>query len=402
MRISTSMAFESGAAGIAKQQYDLIKTQQQLASGRRVMTASDDPIAAARIVDVASSQALNARYLANQTAARNDISITESHLGQATNILQDIRTLLIQAGDGAYGDRERADVAREIEVRSEELLALANSRDASGRYAFSGFQENTPAFKLTGAGVLFQGDEGRREVQVANGRTLNTSLSAAEVFDRVRTGNGVFTSGAAATNTGAAMISLGQVADAQALDGHTYSLVFHVNAGATTYDILDITASTTVSAGVAYVPGASIVVAGMQSDVSGPPSEGDSFALTPSPMKNIFNAINDAVALLRGGAGSAAPRAKLAMGIAGIMAHVDRTLDQVSQARTEAGVALGDLDRLESATSGLDIGYEQQMSQLRDLDYTKAVSELLRQQTAVEASQKAFARVMGRSLFDLL
>ena len=402
MRMSTSMAFENGAAGIAKQQYELLKTQQQMASGRRVNSASDDPIAAAHIIDVTSAQELNKRYLANQTSARNDISITESNLGQANSILQDIRTLLVQAGDGSYGDRERADVAKEIEVRAEELLALANSKDANGRYVFSGFQENIPAFRQTAAGVVFQGDQGRREVQVANGRTLGTSVSAADIFDRVRTGNGVFTTAAAAGNTGSAMIGLGQVSNATALDGHSYSLVFHVAAGVTTYDIVDDTAATTVSAGNAYVSGSSIGVAGMEADVSGPPADGDQFTLSPSGMRNVFDGLRDAVNLLRTGAGAAAPRAKLAMGVAETMAHVDRTLDQVSQARTEAGVALGDLDRLESATSGLDIGYEQQMSQLRDLDYTKAVSEMLRQQTALQASQQSFGKVLGRSLFDYL
>ena len=402
MRMSTSMAFDTGASGIAKQQYELLKTQQQMASGRRVNSASDDPIAAARIVDVESAQGLNQRYLSNQVSARNDISVTESNLGQATSILQDIRTLLVQAGDGAYGDHDRADVAKEIEVRKNELMALANSKDANGRYVFSGFQESTPAFAQTGAGVVFQGDEGRRSVQVANGRTVNTSLSAAAVFDRVPTGNGVFTTGAPAANTGSAMISVGQVANATALDGHSYSLSFHVAAGVTTYDVLDNTASTTVSAGNAYVDGASITVAGMQADVSGVPADGDRFTLAPSTNRNIFDGINAAVLLLRAGAGTAAPRAQLGMGLAESLSHVDRTLDQVSQARTETGVALSDLDQLESAATGLDTGYQQQMSQLRDLDYTKAVSDLMRQQTSLQASQQAFAKVMGHSLFDYL
>lgn len=402
MRMSTSMAFETGGAGIAKQQYELLQTQQQMASGRRINTASDDPIAAARIVDIESAQGLNQRYLANQTSARNDISVTESNLGQATSILQDIRTLLVQAGDGAYGDQDRADVAKEIEVRKNELMALANSKDANGRYVFSGFQENTPAFVQTAAGVVFQGDEGRRSVQVANGRTLNTSLSASGVFDRVPTGNGVFTTAAPVANTGSAMISVGTVANAPALDGHSYSLSFHVAAGVTTYDILDNTASTTVSAGNAYMDGASITVAGMQAEVSGAPANADQFTLAPSTNQNIFDGINAAVARLRTSAGTAAPRAQLGMGLAEALAHVDRTLDQVSQARTETGVALSDLDQLESSATGLDTGYQQQMSQLRDLDYTKAVSDLMRQQTSLQASQQAFAKVMGHSLFDYL
>jgi flagellar hook-associated protein 3 FlgL len=402
MRISTSMAFETGAAGIADQQYLLLQTQQQMASGRRITTASDDPIAAARVVDITSAQNLNTQYRANQTSARNEIAITESNLGQANDILQDIRTLLIQAGDGAYGDQNRADVANEIEVRTKDLLALANSKDASGRYLFGGFQENSPPFVVTGAGTVFQGDNGRREVQVANGRTVATTLSGSSVFHRVATGNGVFVATATAANTGWAMIGLGQVANASALDGHTYSLAFHVAAGVTTYDINDDTLATTVSAAQPYVPGASVTIAGMQVDVNGAPADGDSFGLAPSSTLNIFDGLRDAVQVLRTSAPTAAVRAKLGMGLATGMSHVDRTLDQVSRARTEAGVALSDLDSLDAANSGLNTGYEQQLSQLRDLDYTKAVSDLMRQQIGVEASQKAFAKVMGRSLFDYL
>ena len=168
------------------------------------------------------------------------------------------------------------------------------------------------------------------------------------------------------------------------------------------HDVLDSTAGTVVSAGNAFVPDATVTVAGMQAKVGGVPADGDSFTLAPSGIKNIFDGLNDAVALLKTPANGAPARARLGMGLADIMAHVDRTLDQTSRARTEAGVALGDLDRIEAAASGLDIGYAQELSQLQDLDYTKAVSELLKQQTAVEAAQKAFAKVMGRSLFDLI
>jgi flagellar hook-associated protein 3 FlgL len=402
MRISTGMAFDSGVAGILNQQNSVIKTQEQLSSGLRVNSAADDPIAAANIVNIESSKALNQQYLANQTTARNDISTTESNLGQATNILQGIRSLLVQAGDGGYSDQDRADLATQIQAQSQALLSLVNSKDSNGHYVFSGFQENTPAFVQTATGYVFQGDSGNRQVQVSSGTNVTTSLSASNVFDRVPTGNGVFATGAPATNAGSALIDGGQVANAQALDGHSYSLSFHVAAGVTTYDVIDDTASATVSSGNAYVDGAAISVAGMQADVSGAPADGDKFTLTPSTNRNIFDGINDAIKLLRTSAATAAPRAQLGMGMAAAMAHVDRTLDQVSQARTETGVALSNLDQLGSAANAQDTGYQQQLSQIRDVDYTKAVSDLVRNQTSLQASQQAFAKVMGHSLFDYL
>lgn len=402
MRISTSLTFEFGTEAITRQQSEMLKTQQQLATGRRMVSASDDPVAAARSVELSSTIARNDRYIAGQTDARNSLALTEGTLGSVSDTLQDVRMLLVQAGNAAFSDSDRAYLAVELRNRSAQLLALANARDADGRYLFAGYRDSESPFTATASGVVYQGDEGRRELPVADGRSLVVSANGAEVFDRVAGGNGVFSTAAGAVNTGTGIITVGQVDNPALLDGHAYELVFRVTGGVTTFDVLDTTAGLTVSSGNAYTSGAAISVAGMQAQVEGAPADADRFTLSPSQKTSVFTMIAEAVDLLESAVSAPAARARLSTGLSRSLANMDRALDSVMLARTEAGSGLAELDRQQTAASGVDLVYRKELSELQDLDYTKAITELTRRQTQLEAAQKAFVHVTGRSLFDIL
>ncbi len=402
MRVSTSMAFELGVTTINRQQAELLKTQQQLSTGRRVVSAADDPAAAARAVEVSSGAARNTRYMANQDAARTSLTQVESTLGQFSDALQDVRALLIQAGNGAYSDLERANIAADLTSRSDYLMSLANARDANGAYIFAGFQEGVPAFAKSAAGIAFQGDQGARQLQVSDGRSLQVGASGADIFERVRTGNGIFETAGQAINLGSAVIEGGQVIDANLLNGHAYQIVFHVNLGVTTYDVNDTTLGSTVTSGNAYTPDGLVTIAGMQTQINGMPADGDGFTITPSVMKSVFSTIASAVKALQKPAGAPAARAQQQMGISNAVAGIDRAMDSTSLARSNAGAGLRELDSLKSLADGRDLQYQTELSDLLDVDYTKAISDLTRLQTMSQATQKAFVNMVGKNLFDLL
>jgi len=401
-RVSTGQAFDNASAAILRQQADLLKTQQQLSTGRRITTPADDPVGASRALEVSSGKARNDQYLSNQTAARNGLSFAESTLGSVTDELQQIRSLMVAAGDGTYGDAERRSIATELRSRREHLLGLANTRDADGRYIFSGYQENVRPFIETASGVSYQGDTGQRSVQVSSSRQIPVSQNGSAIFMRLATGNGVFATAAAAANTGGGIISLGSVSDASALDGRRYEIVFGGGSPATTYDIVDVANASTVSAGNPYQSGTAITIAGMSAEISGAPESGDRFSLAPSTRTGLFDVLGDAIRTLETPVTSPARRAELAMSIASGLAQTDAGLESVMLARTEAGTGLSELDQLDSAAQSADLRFQQELSDLRDVDLARAISDLMQQQTQMEAAQKAFVRVMGRSLFDLI
>lgn len=182
MRISTQHLFENGGASIGELQSSMIKTQQQIASGRRVLTPSDDPIASARALEVTQSQSLNTQYATNRTYAKNALGELDGILGEVTELLQNVKSSVVSADNVLYSDSERAVIATDLQARFDQLLGLANSRDPQGNYVFSGFQTSTPAFVKTATGASYQGDAGQRLLQVDSSRQLAVSSPGQAVF----------------------------------------------------------------------------------------------------------------------------------------------------------------------------------------------------------------------------
>lgn len=183
MRISTNTLYEQGVARISEVQSGLAKTQQQLATGRRILTPADDPIAAARALEVTQSQAVNAQFAINRQTAVGSLNAVENTLTGVTSMLQDARVIAINAGNATLTDEERGYLATELRGRFDELLALANTTDGTGNYLFSGYQVTTQPFVQTLPGVVqYMADQGQRQLQVDSARQMAISDSGQRVF----------------------------------------------------------------------------------------------------------------------------------------------------------------------------------------------------------------------------
>src|SRR6185369_13890271 len=111
MRVSTSWIYSVGASDLSRKQAEMLRTQQQLASGRRVLVPSDDPIAASAALGVEQARALNEQYGRNQGFAQDTLRLAESTLAQAGEALQDVRELAIAAGNDTLSAADRASLA---------------------------------------------------------------------------------------------------------------------------------------------------------------------------------------------------------------------------------------------------------------------------------------------------
>lgn len=399
MRVSTNTLYGAVASAIAQRQAEMEKTGQRITSGQRIITPSDDPLGAARLVALDSTKAINDRLSLNQTAAKNALSQTESVLGTVGDTYTDIRSLLVEAGNGALSDSDRLSLATEIAARRDQLLGLANTQGANGRYLFAGFRETQRPFVSDGTSITYQGDDNRRSVQVAASRSMEVSADGASVFGRIPTGNGVFEANAAATNTGKGVVGAGTVVDATALDGQSYSVVF--GAGGSTYDIVDAAGKAIVS-GKPYTSGAPITVAGMQVSVTGTPAAGDKFSLSPSTTRSVFDTLDGIISQLKKPTNTDTARQQLSAVLSAGIAQIDNASEKASLARAESGSALKELDTLDAATSARDLELQKQISELRDVDYTKAISDLSQRQTVLSAAQQSYAKIVGKTLFDYL
>lgn len=399
MRISSSTLFDSNVTLLGQQQTRLLQTKQQVASGRRILTAADDPVAAARALEINQSDAMNTQYAANRTAARHTLSLAESNLQSATSLLQDVRTAVVNAGNGALNNSDRKTIATELSGRLQELIGLANSTDGAGNYLFAGFQSKTQPFVATPTGIGYFGDDGQHNVQVSATRQIASSDSGADVFMRVKNGNGTFITQAAAANTGTGVVSSGAVTNPAALvAGNSYSISFSLVAGVMNYTVTGAPVALAVPVTGAYVSGQTISFDGIQLDIQGTPAVTDTFTVTPSANESVFKTISDLINALNAPVAGANLTNSLNRGLN----NLDNALNNVLTTRSSLGLRLNEIDALQTAGEDLGMQFKQSLSALQDVDYNKAISDLTQQQMSLQAAQKSFIKIAELSLFSYL
>ena len=402
MPTTTQLLSQNGLAPLNEQDAALLQTQQEIATGRRIVTPSDDPVAAAQALAVSAADGRTKQYATNRTYAVNAVSLQESVLANIGGLVQDLQTAAVSAGNASWGDSERQFLATELRGRLQQLVGMANTVDADGQAIFSGYEGRRTPFATVAGHVQYLGDSGSRALQVAEGRQMAVTVSGQTVFETIRNGNGKFATSAAAGNTGTGVVSIGAVTDLTALTGDSYQINFSVAAGVTSYDVVDTTTGTTLSSGNPYTSGDSILFDGVQFEISGSPANGDTFSVAPSSNQSLFRTLEDFIAALEtplvGASGQAQFRNQLNVAQAGL----GNALDNVLSVRATAGGRLNELDSLENAGSDLRLQYQATLSQLQDTDYNEAVSRLSRQQVSLQAAQQTFTKVAGLSLFNYL
>ncbi len=166
MRISTAGLHAAALNQMMTKSAALVKTQNQIASGSRILTPADDPIGAAQALEIDRALAESSQHEKNTTAATNRLSLEEQTLTDATSLLQRIRDL-VRARPTARRSTTaaRRSIMSEVQVRFADLVDLANRKDTNGEYLFSGYSTQTRPFSLSGNSVSYMGDDGVRMLQ---------------------------------------------------------------------------------------------------------------------------------------------------------------------------------------------------------------------------------------------
>jgi flagellar hook-associated protein 3 FlgL len=176
-----------------------------------------------------------------------------------------------------------------------------------------------------------------------------------------------------------------------------------VAGGATTYNIVDTTTGNPVGAvNAPFTSGQSISFDGLQFNVTGAPGDGDTFTVKPSSNQSVFTTLSNLIDTLSKPADTPAAKAALSNGLADGLTNIDNALDNVLTVRASVGARLQQIDSLDDIGSDRDLQYSSTLSDLQDLDYTKAISQLSQQQVTLQAAQQSFVKITGLSLFNFL
>ncbi len=431
MRISTSMIYDSGVASMQKKSSDVLRVQQQVASGRRMLSPADDPVAAAQALEVTQARSMNTQFMDNQGSAKDALSLSSSQLQSAGNLIQSVRSLAVQLGNPALSRSDRSSVAMDLRQNFDQLLGLANQTDASGNYLYSGFRGNTQPFSGSlDAGVVYDGDDGQRLVQVSTGRQLAISDSGRDIFMSANDVANPFAVDEDARNKGTGTISAPTVTDAAKWNapgnGKNFSIKFAYDGSAvpplTTYDVVDDKGSSvltnsasalTASGGAytgfrypaVYTAGAAINLKsilpgldyGASVTISGTPANGDTFTLRPTAPVSVFSTIGDLVKAAEGNSSTV-----LGAQVKSALSNLDSTQDTILRVSASIGARLSELSTLKSTAGQVDLAYTATLSNLQEVDYAKAITELNQNQLNLQAAQQSFQKISGLSLFNYL
>lgn len=396
MRISTAYFHDQSAASITQRQSEVAETQARLASGKRISTAADDPVGAARASRARSGLAQTGRWMDAQDAARTSLTITESTLGSIYDSVLSARDTVIAAGSPSLSDSDRRTMATQLRQVLDQVVGLANTTEGDGTFLFAGFDNRAAPFVKTGTAVGFVGDGGQRFADLGPGVRVAVTVTGEDAFMRIADGNGVFATAAPSTNTGSGIVNAGRVTAAGALTGHPYTVTF--GAGGSTYSVVDATTGTTIQAAQPFTPGATLAFDGLAFEIAGQPAAGDTFDVTPSASSSLFDRLTRAIDLLE----TPATGAWRAGEIAGILRDLDVAGDHLLEARGAAGNALARLDSLGGIAEDRAVAQTAEVAKIEDLDYAKAATELSKQTLAMQAAMAAYAQGGRKSLFDYL
>jgi flagellar hook-associated protein 3 FlgL len=373
-------------------------TQNELSSGKKVSSPSDDPVNASQISTARASVAMQTSFGANQSYLDGELRNLESTLGSVGDTISSAQQALVSAGNGTYNDSDRRSVATNLTSLRAQLISLGNTRGSDGQYLFSGYQSNLTPFSQGGAGIVYAGDSGTRGVMVAHGLAIQANSDGQSLFMQVPRGNGSFATAVAPTNAGNGKIDTGTVANPAALTGQSYEIRF---TGSTTIDVVNTTTNTLVQSQV-YVPGQAINFDGMQMTVSGTPAIGDKFSVSQGQTSSVFDALDQAIAALNTPVTTDAERAKVNDSIRQAAATVEQAFNIALAKRSEVGGRMTALDTATNVGTSIQFQDKTLLSSLQDVNYADAASRFAAQQTGLQAALAAYGQTSKMSLFDYL
>ncbi|MGI9237516.1 MAG: flagellar hook-associated protein FlgL [Woeseiaceae bacterium] len=395
MRVSTIGAYSSGLSAMQRLQAALDHTQRQISSGRRILTPSDDPLAAARAVEIRESIGRLEQFDRNANVANSRLAQEESSLGSVNNVLQRVRELALQANNATQSIESRQLIAVELRQSLDQLVQIANQKDGNGNYLFSGNLDSTTPVTQTGAVFTYNGDQGQRFIQIGEGRQIADGDSGAAVFFNIRSGNGSFTTAPNPGNLGTGLLGQGSVTDPSAWDQDQYTVRFIDQAN---YEVLD-SAAAVVSTGT-YQPGDTLAFRGIEFSLDGQPEAADEFTVSPSPYQDVFSMVDQLATALEQNGSTPAAKAALGNSVNAGLQNIDQAIGNILDVRIAVGSRLQAVESQVDSNGAFTLSFRETLASIEDLDYAEALSRLSLEMTTLEAAQQSFVRTQSLSLFN--
>ncbi len=373
---------------------EITKTQTQLSTGVKLQSAADDPAGMAQVNQLDAQISASKQYQANGSALNSNLTIEEQSLTDAANVMQSARDLAVEANNASLTASQRQDISTQLQQLLQQLIGTANSTDANGNYLFAGEASTTQPFAQSGNSVAYNGSGSVSQVQISPNQRVSSGDNGSSVFMNLPGGNGTFTTAVGTGNTGTATIGPGTVVTASQWVPDTYTITF---SDPTDYTVTD-GAGNTVTSGTFTSPGA-ITFNGVSTTVTGTPAAGDTFTVAPAGTSSVFSTISSLITTLNNPSLSSA---QISTQVGTALEQIDTAVSNFGVVQASVGARINAITAANSSATSNQTAMATSVSNIQNVDYTAATTQLSSEELALQAAQESYASIAKMSLFQYL
>ena len=393
-RISSFHNYQAVQNDLRRQENKVHHNQAQLASGKKLQSPSDDPLATHYLQNIGQHSEQLEQYVDAITLVRNRLEHHEVLIANSEGFADEAKRTVMEMINGALSPEDRLAKKREIQELANNFLYLANSQDESGNYTFAGTKpKSQPFFRDYEGTVTYQGDDYQRKMRVASSFEMAMNDPGSKLFMEIDNPFGDYQPQYELEP--ASELLLGRATNS-AEDGSTYKVTFvDMQTGKFAYQLEKDGA---VVAAEDFDPATGIVYEGLNIQFKGQVTKGDSITLEPRETFSIFDTFKEAAEQVENPVSDASATAKLHQ----MTEEFHAAFIHLTKARTDVGARLSTLDIQEQQHEDFKLSLAKAKSNFEDLDYSKAIIEFNENSRALQASQQAFGKTKDLTLFNYI
>ena len=427
MQVSTKLLNQQQVRHFSKINEKIADTQERVSTGKSILRASDDPVAAVNLSVAKEQSLILEQFQRNIDAAETKLNLTDTTLQQAVNVLTRFSELITMARNGALNEEGHLAISTEMKQLKEVLLGLANTTDANGQGIFGGYNGVDRPFEMkTDGTVEYLGNRGQNSLQISENMTVSTNIDGGSAFMRIDTDGGrrnlfdivdltvnaVETASAFSPKANAnwyadVYFELPSRMEEWSLDltGSLGSrtITASINEGGL-QNLVDAINAVSADTGTTAVLGPDGKRIALQDDMNG------NITIENIQIEGIDAALDQVTSYLeftgRDAAGNATTKTMKMTDedqlVSASIGNVQKAIDNLSLQRAYVGGQLSKVATQTDVIGSRKLAVEKDVSRLGDADLAALITELQSQLTNLNAAQAAFAKIGQQSLFDYI
>lgn len=407
MRITDNMRFNTTVSNLFNAQSQYNDLMEKMVSQKKVNRASDDPVAATKIIDIRQGIAANEQYRKNIADSDAWISMSESKLSSAYDLLVKAREIALGQATGTANAASRTIASRNVQSLIDEMAGLANTK-LGDRYLFSGSKNGAAPFSTTPGAARIEAAE-KAGNNVFEGTALSSgtySGTTNKTYAVKITGGGSLAAATAqissdggrtwsdTTEDGTDLSVAGTMAGGDINLGDGVVLTFNDAAGAKAFGKNDIFVVDATAGG--YYQGNNDRLSmtinrgmGIAYNITG----ADAFTASGGAGVDVFKTLNDLKTALDGND---------VQGISGQLGNLKGAQDQVILNQSLCGTKASQIEMVKNSLDNLDEKLTSLLSEAQDADLADFATRLSMKEIALQVSYAMAAKLNDTTILKFL